>query len=121
MHLAEMSCFITMPSIIHKKGCILTWTHPLIFLSSDPAGTQTQDLQNRNLTLYSLSYGALMRVQKYKKSLHSPNNSPFFPSKPHTASQQQLSDLLYAHDRQARTAKVTTEEKTLSQIRKRLT
>ena len=30
----------------------------------DPAGTQTQDLQNRNLTLYSLSYGAVMWVQK---------------------------------------------------------
>ena len=25
---------------------------------------QTHDLQNRNLTLYSLSYGALIRVQK---------------------------------------------------------
>ncbi len=35
--------------------------------SSDPAGTQTQDLQNRNLTLYSLSYGAEMRCKSRKK------------------------------------------------------
>ena len=30
----------------------------------DPGAIQTHDLQNRNLTLYSLSYGALIRMQK---------------------------------------------------------
>ena len=46
----------------------------------DPGAIQTHDLQNRNLTLYSLSYGAIlfMRGQKYKKSSHLPNDSPFF-------------------------------------------
>ena len=46
----------------------------------DPGAIQTQDLQNRNLTLYSLSYGAIlfMRGQKYKKSSHLPNDSSFF-------------------------------------------
>ena len=29
-----------------------------LFSNRDPAAIQTQDLQNRNLTLYSLSYGA---------------------------------------------------------------
>lgn len=45
---------------------------------SDPGAIQTHDLQNRNLTLYSLSYGALMRGQKYKKSRHIPNHLSFF-------------------------------------------
>ena len=40
---------------------------------SDPGGSQTHDLQNRNLTLYSLSYQAEMRGQKYKKTIHIPN------------------------------------------------
>ena len=46
----------------------------------DPGAIQTHDLQNRNLTLYSLSYGAIlfMRGQKYKKSSHLPNDSSFF-------------------------------------------
>lgn len=46
----------------------------------DPSAIQTHDLQNRNLTLYSLSYGAIlfMRGQKYKKSSHLPNDSSFF-------------------------------------------
>ena len=37
----------------------------------DPGAIQTHDLQNRNLTLYSLSYGAIlfMRGQKYKNLL----------------------------------------------------
>ena len=35
-----------------------------IFHFSDPGAIQTHDLQNRNLTLYSLSYGALIRMQK---------------------------------------------------------
>ena len=47
-------------------------------LLCDPAGTQTQDLQNRNLTLYSLSYGAFIAVQKYKKEQNLPNFSPLF-------------------------------------------
>ena len=44
----------------------------------DPGAIQTHDL--RNLTLYSLSYGAIlfMRGQKYKKSSHLPNDSSFF-------------------------------------------
>ena len=37
--------------------CLSFDTSP--FLYSDPGGTQTHDLQNRNLTLYSLSYQAL--------------------------------------------------------------
>ena len=46
----------------------------------DPGAIQPHDLQNRNLTLYSLSYGAIlfMRGQKYKKSSHLPNDSSFF-------------------------------------------
>ena len=46
----------------------------------DPGAIQAHDLQNRNLTLYSLSYGAIlfMRGQKYKKSSHLPNDSSFF-------------------------------------------
>lgn len=46
----------------------------------DPGAIQTHDLQNRNLMLYSLSYGAIlfMRGQKYKKSSHLPNDSSFF-------------------------------------------
>ena len=46
----------------------------------DPGAIQTHDLQKRNLTLYSLSYGAIlfMRGQKYKKSSHLPNDSSFF-------------------------------------------
>ena len=46
----------------------------------DPGAIQTHDLQNRNLTLYSLSSGAIlfMRGQKYKKSSHLPNDSSFF-------------------------------------------
>ena len=46
----------------------------------DPGAIQTHDLQNRNLTLYSLSYGAIlfMRGQKYKKSSHLPNDYSFF-------------------------------------------
>ena len=46
----------------------------------DPGAIQTHDLQNRNLTLYSLSYGAIFlnAKQKYKKSSHLPNVSPFF-------------------------------------------
>ena len=46
----------------------------------DPGAIQTHDLQNRNLTLYSLSYGAILfiRGQKYKKSSHLPNDSSFF-------------------------------------------
>ena len=46
----------------------------------DPGAIQTHDLQNRNLTLYSLSYEAIlfMRGQKYKKSSHLPNDSSFF-------------------------------------------
>lgn len=49
-------------------------------LLSDPGAIQTHDLQNRNLTLYSLSYGAvlLMRGQKYKKTSHVPSDSTFF-------------------------------------------
>ena len=46
----------------------------------DPGAIQTHDLQNRNLTFYSLNYGAIlfMRGQKYKKSSHLPNDSSFF-------------------------------------------
>ena len=46
----------------------------------DPCAIQTHDLQNRNLTLYSLSYGAIlfMREQKYQKFSHLPNDSSFF-------------------------------------------
>ena len=46
----------------------------------DPGAIQTHDLQNRNLTLYALSYGAIlfMRGQKYKKSSHLPYDSSFF-------------------------------------------
>ena len=46
----------------------------------DPGAIQTHDLQNRNLTLYSLSYGAIFlnAKQKYKKSSHLPNDSSFF-------------------------------------------
>ena len=44
-----------------------------LFLYRDPGGSQTHDLQNRNLTLYSLSYQAEMRGQKYKKTIHIPN------------------------------------------------
>ena len=46
----------------------------------DPGAIQTHDLQNRNLTLYSLRYGAILfiRGQKYKKSSHLPNDSSFF-------------------------------------------
>ena len=43
---------------VHKKGCARVLTQPH-FLYSDPGGSQTHDLQNRNLTLYSLSYQAL--------------------------------------------------------------
>ena len=50
-------------------------------LFSDPGAIQTHDLQNRNLTLYSLSYGALIAWQKYKKSVHNPNDLSFFPVK----------------------------------------
>ena len=35
------------------------------FSDSDPGAIQTHDLQNRNLTLYSLSYGA-KALQKYE-------------------------------------------------------
>ena len=51
------------------------------FLLCDPGAIQTHDLQNRNLTLYSLSYGALMRGQKYKKIGHIPNDLSFFTVK----------------------------------------
>ena len=40
---------------------------PTTSLLCDPAGTQTQDLQNRNLTLYSLSYGAESGCKSIKK------------------------------------------------------
>ncbi len=35
----------------------------------DPVGIQTQDLQNRNLTLYSAKLRDLYRLQKYKNKL----------------------------------------------------
>ena len=46
----------------------------------DPGAIQTHDLQNRNLTLYTLSYRPILfiQVQKYKKSSHLPNDSSFF-------------------------------------------
>ena len=42
----------------------------LRILRSDPVGIQTQDLQNRNLTLYSAKLRDLflIRVQRYKKT-----------------------------------------------------
>ena len=40
-----------------NSGCYKIW--------SDPGAIQTHDLQNRNLTLYSLSYGA-KTLQKYE-------------------------------------------------------
>lgn len=36
-------------------------------LEGDPDGIQTHDLQNRNLTLYSLSYGAKCGCKSIKK------------------------------------------------------
>ena len=55
----------------------------LRFSESDPGAIQTHDLQNRNLTLYSLSYGAIFkRRQKYKKNRHSPNISTNLSSSP---------------------------------------
>ena len=36
-----------------------------IYLISDPGGIQTHDLQNRNLTLYSLSYPAKDSAKVY--------------------------------------------------------
>ena len=53
-----------------------------ISLISDPGGIQTHDLQNRNLTLYSLSYGTLLRGQKYKNSCVFPNIFSKILSKP---------------------------------------
>lgn len=47
-------------------------------LLCDPGAIQTHDLQNRNLTLYSLSYGAKTVVQKYKKYKHVPNDPTLF-------------------------------------------
>ena len=35
----------------------------------DPVGIHTQDLQNRNLTLYSAKLRDLYRLQKYKNKL----------------------------------------------------
>ena len=37
----------------------------------DPGAIQTHDLQNRNLTLYSLSYGAKCECKNIKKSADS--------------------------------------------------
>ena len=62
-------------------GVIQNWTTP-IYLISDPGGTQTHDLQNRNLTLYSLSYGTLLCGQKYKNSCVFPNIFSKILSKP---------------------------------------
>ena len=42
--------------MLYKKEGILFKVSPFL---RDPGGTQTHDLQNRNLTLYSLSYQAL--------------------------------------------------------------
>ena len=41
------------------------------FSFSDPGAIQTHDLQNRNLTLYSLSYGAEIGYKSIKKSVYS--------------------------------------------------
>ena len=53
--------------IIDKNYDILRTTlkESLPRKESDPGAIQTHDLQNRNLTLYSLSYGA-KTLQKYK-------------------------------------------------------
>ena len=43
------------------------------FLFCDSVGIQTQDLQNRNLTLYSAKLRSLMIVQRYSKVCIIPN------------------------------------------------
>ena len=53
---------------------------PTTSLLRDPAGTQTQDLQNRNLTLYSLSYGAESGCKSIKKVVTLLINILFFCS-----------------------------------------
>ena len=44
-----------------------------MFLFCDPDRTQTCDLQNRNLTFYSLNYGAGLQLQSYGKFCKLPN------------------------------------------------
>ena len=51
------------------------------YLLCEPGAIQTHDIQIRNLKLYSISYGALMRGQKYKKIGHIPNDLSFFTVK----------------------------------------
>ena len=65
-----------------ERGCFNEYIETASFLC-DPGAIQTHDLQNRNLTLYSLSYGAIFkRRQKYKKNRHSPNISTNLSSSP---------------------------------------
>ena len=48
----------------------------------DPAGIQTQDLQNRNLTLYSAKLRSLFAVAKIQRKLETPK-FPHRLYKPH--------------------------------------
>ena len=59
--------------------------HMTLLFSSDPVGIQTQDLQNRNLTLYSAKLRDLCtcllvskRMQRYKISFKSTTNLLLF-------------------------------------------
>ena len=75
----KRTVWLTFLDVLYKKELPLQSIHAkgVPFLC-DPGAIQTHDLQNRNLTLYSLSYGALIQRQKYKKIGHIPNYSSFF-------------------------------------------
>ncbi len=55
----KRTVWLTFPDILHKKGTpFAKYSCKGSFFLCDPGAIQTHDLQNRNLTLYSLSYGA---------------------------------------------------------------
>lgn len=64
----KRTVWLTFLDVLYKKKLPLQSIHAkgVPFLC-DPGAIQTHDLQNRNLTLYSLSYGAKCGCKSIKK------------------------------------------------------
>lgn len=64
----KRTVWLTFLDVLYKKKLPLQNIHAkgVPFLC-DPGAIQTHDLQNRNLTLYSLSYGAKCGCKSIKK------------------------------------------------------
>ena len=68
----KRTVWLTFLDVLYKKELPLQSIHAkgVPFLC-DPGAIQTHDLQNRNLTLYSLSYGAKCGCKSIKKLANS--------------------------------------------------